>query len=120
MKHFGIILLGLLCSIPSLAQSVQSGLVLEYNGSLQKTPLSDVVITAGNAPIVTSDAEGQFSLSFRTLHAGDAIQFRRIERAGYEVMNTEALEAARVARNNDNANLLRPQDARTEGSNPNS
>ena len=80
------------------AQSVQHGQVLEYQGANPKTPLAKVHIAATNASAVQSDAEGQFTLQFRTLHAGDAIQFRRVELSGYEVMNTEALEVARVAR----------------------
>ena len=97
-----------LCMMGSLllhAQSVQQGKVLEYQGSAPKTPLAGVSIAAKGAAVVQSNAEGQFSLDFRTLHAGDAIQFRRVELNGYEVMNQEALEVARVARNNDNANL---------------
>lgn len=79
------------------AQSVQSGQVLLYHGSDAKTPLSNVSISAIGAGAVTSDSEGHFELKFRTLHAGDVIQFRRIELSGFEVMNTEALEVARVA-----------------------
>ncbi len=81
-----------------VAQSVQRGEVLEYRGTDPKTPLAEVNVVASNAGAVQSDAEGRFSLQFRTLHSGDAIQFRRIERSGYEVMNKEALEVARVAR----------------------
>lgn len=80
------------------AQSSQRGAVLEYKGAESKTPLSGVSVSASNAGSVISDEQGEFTLQFRTLHAGDAIQFRRIERSGYEVMNTEALEAARIAR----------------------
>ena len=85
-------------SVVVMGQSVQRGQVLEYQGANPKTPLAKVHIAAANASAVQSDAEGQFTLQFRTLHAGDAIQFRRVELSGYEVMNTEALEVARVAR----------------------
>ena len=90
-----------LCMMGSLllhAQSVQQGKVLEYQGSAPKTPLAGVSIAAKGAAAVQSNAEGQFSLDLRTHHAGDAIQFRRVELNGYEVMNQEALEVARVAR----------------------
>ena len=82
----------------ALSQSVQRGQVLEYQGTNPKTPLPRVHIAATNASATQSDADGHFTLQFRTLHAGDAIQFRRIELSGYEVMNSEALEVARVAR----------------------
>ena len=82
----------------ALGQSVQRGQVLEYQGTNPKTPLPRVHIAATNASATQSDADGHFTLQFRTLHAGDAIQFRRIELSGYEVMNSEALEVARVAR----------------------
>lgn len=80
------------------AQSVQPGIAMEYKGKAQKQALAGVSVTAANAGSVMSDDKGEFTLNFRTLKAGDQIQFRRIEMNGYEVMNTEALEVARVAR----------------------
>lgn len=97
LRFIGVLLL-MIVPTWGVAQSVQRGEVLEYRGTDPKTPLAKVNVVASNAGAVQSDAEGQFSLQFRTLHSGDAIQFRRIERSGYEVMNTEALEVARVAR----------------------
>lgn len=88
------------------AQSVQQGEVLLYHGKEAKTPLSGVSVSAQGAPTAMSDAEGKFVLNFRTLHAGDAIKFRRIELSGYEVMNTEALDAARVANASGEQNKL--------------
>lgn len=88
------------------AQTVQQGEVMQYRGKEAKTPLSGVSISAVGAPSVTSDAEGKFVLNFRTLHAGDAIQFRRIELSGYEVMNSEALDVAKVANNSGTDNKL--------------
>lgn len=85
-------------AITAVAQSSQPGLVQEYRGAQPKTPLPQVMVTASNAGAVMSDADGRFTLSFRTLKWGDAIQFRRIELSGYEVMNQEALDVARVAR----------------------
>ena len=92
-------LLMMACAATLMGQSVQHGQVVCYNGTQPKTPLGHVAVAASNAPSVMSDDEGAFTLSFRTLHPGDAIQFRRIELAGYEVMNREALDAARIARN---------------------
>lgn len=91
------------------AQSVQRGRVLLYHGAEAKTPLQGVTLSASGAGATISDAEGLFALSFRTLHAGDAIRFRRIELSGYEVMNTEALEGALIANQavvDDEASLL--------------
>lgn len=84
------------------AQSVQQGQVLLYHGREAKTPLAGVSVSASNAGSVISDAEGLFTLQFRTLKVGDPIQFRRIDLNGYEVMNTEALEVARIAAQSDN------------------
>ncbi len=99
MRTYLLLLVLLLCSMGTMAmaQAVQNGRVVQYNGKEGKTPLMNVSVSAVGAPAVRSDADGQFALQFRTLHAGDAIQFRRVELAGYEVMNTEALAAARVA-----------------------
>jgi len=80
------------------AQSVQQGLVFEYNGSDAKTPLPNVVIAAQNAGTAQSAADGSFTLQFRTLHAGDNIQIRRAELAGYEIMNKEVVSNFRVSR----------------------
>jgi len=84
-----------------VAQSVQKGLTLLYDGQKEKTPLANVSIAATGAPAVMSNTQGEFELNFRTLHAGDDIHFRRIELNGYEVMNQEALEVARIGRSSE-------------------
>lgn len=85
----------LLVIVPSLviAQSTQQVKVLEYNGKEQKTPLQGVSLSVQNAASAMSDAQGQLTLQFRTLKAGDAVQLRRIDLAGYEVFNQEAVDA---------------------------
>jgi len=88
------------------AQSVQVGRVLLYHGSEAKTPLSGVSVSVKDASAVMSGADGLFSLSFRTLRPGDAIQFRRVEMSGYEVMNSEALDVARVSNGNDTLSVV--------------
>ena len=105
MRTYLLLLVLLLCSMGTMAmaQAVQKGRVVQYNGKEGKTPLMKVSVSAVGAPAVRSDADGLFALQFRTLHAGDAIQFRRVELAGYEVMNTEALAAARVANTSGDA-----------------
>jgi len=84
-----------------VAQSVQKGQTLLYDGQKEKTPIANVSIAATGAAAVVSNAQGEFELNFRTLHAGDDIHFRRIELNGYEVMNQEALEVARISRGMD-------------------
>lgn len=79
-------------AVAASAQSVQKGVVMEYCGEAEKTPLSGVSVSAKGAAPVMSAEDGSFTLQFRTHHAGDAIEFRRIERLGYEVMNKEAVE----------------------------
>lgn len=85
----------LLVIVPSLviAQSTQQVKVLEYNGKEQKTPLQGVSLSVQNAASAMSDAQGQLTLQFRTLKAGDAVQLRRIDLAGYEVFNQDAVDA---------------------------
>ena len=84
------------------AQAVQQGQVLEYQGTQDKTPLPNVVIAAQNAASTQSSADGTFTLQFRTLHAGDDILMRRVERSGYEVMNPEAIQNLRITRQEAN------------------
>ena len=109
MKYWLVsaLLLSVVCTGAN-AQAVQSGRVVKYNGKEEKTPLENVNVSAVGAPAVQSAADGGFSLQFRTLHAGDAIQFRRVELSGYEVMNAEALSVARVAGTSDNAEGQEP------------
>lgn len=83
------------------SQSTQQGIVMEYHDASAKTPLGNVAISAANAGSTVSDSHGGFTLSFRTLKAGDNIQFRRIEKSGYEVMNKEAVDAMRVGKAGD-------------------
>ena len=75
-----------------MAQSEQRVLVVEYNGREQKTPLQDVEVAVTGAAQTVSDAQGQLTLRFRQLRAGDAVKVRRVDLSGYEVFNTEALE----------------------------
>lgn len=85
----------LLLFLPLLlhAQSTQQVKVLEYNGKEQKTPLAGVSLSVQNAGSTMSDAKGELTLQFRTLKAGDGVQLRRIDLAGYEVFNQEAVDA---------------------------
>ncbi len=75
-----------------LAQSEQRITVLEYNGKEGKTPLAQVGVTVLNAGSALSDDKGEATLKFRTLHAGDRVSVRRIEKAGFEIFNSQAIE----------------------------
>lgn len=74
------------------AQTVQQGVVKEYNEKAQKTPLAGVEFNVRSAGSTVSDQKGEFSLNFLTLKAGDHINVRNIQKAGYEIFNKEALE----------------------------
>ena len=77
---------------PALAQVEQRIVVSEYMGKEEKTPLSQVGVTVLNAGAALSDQNGEATLRFRTLHAGDRVTVRRIEKAGYEIFNNQAVE----------------------------
>lgn len=76
-----------------LAQSNQQVQILEYNGKEKKTPLKGVSLSVQNAATTMSDEQGTLNLQFRTLKAGDAVQVRRIDLAGYEIFNKDAVDA---------------------------
>ena len=90
--------IGSLFHLCTFAQTVQLGVVKEYNEKLSKTDLGDVEIVISNASSTTSDAHGTFMLQFRTLKPGDKVNVRRIEKLGYEIFNKEALEQWFVSR----------------------
>ena len=93
-------LISIICST-LFGQSVQDGIVLEYNGKNAKTPLANVEIVVNNAGSTVSDSNGKFTLNFRTLKPGDRITIRRIEKIGYEVFNTETVEQLVITRANE-------------------
>ena len=74
------------------AQCEQRVRVLEYNGKEQKTALANVEVVVSGAGAVASDADGNLTLRFRQLKAGDHVQLRRLDLNGYEVFNCDALE----------------------------
>lgn len=92
-NHIATALFVLSASTTSLlAQSEQRVQVVEYNGKSEKTPVQGVGVSVNNAGTTISDAEGFLTLKFRTLHAGDPIVIRKVEKAGYEIFNLEAVE----------------------------
>ncbi len=92
MKHLLTTLLCWSAVWAASAQVEQAIVVQEYNERSKKTPLAQVGVTVMNAGAAFSDANGQATLRFRTLHAGDKVSLRRIEKAGYEVFNQQAVE----------------------------
>ena len=82
-----------ICCCSLWAQSVQQVQVMEYNGREKKTPLAGVSLSVQNAGSSMSDAQGALTLQFRSLKAGDQVQVRRIDLAGYEVFNQDAVDA---------------------------
>jgi len=81
-----------LFSVEAMAQSQQQVQIVEYNGKAEKTPVQGVGLSVNNAGTTMSDAQGTLTLSFRTLHAGDPVVIRRMEKVGYEIFNLEAVE----------------------------
>ncbi len=75
-----------------LAQSQQQVVVREYRDKQQKTPLEGVSLSVQNAGSSLSDAQGQLTLQFRTLKAGDQVQVRRVDLSGYEIFNQDAVD----------------------------
>lgn len=97
-----IICLFLLSFLPLFVNSqvVQRGVVKEYNGRHEKTPLSNVSLVINNAGSTMSDNSGEFRLQFRTLKAGDKVKIEEIYKEGYELFNKDAIEQW-VISNND-------------------
>ena len=83
----------ILMMIPLLAvaQALLHGMVLEYKGSETKKPLGGVELVIQDAGTTASTNDGSFTLSFRTKQRGDAVKVIRIEKLGYEIFNTDAV-----------------------------
>lgn len=82
----------LFAAISANAQVTQKGVVKEYNEKAQKTPLAGVELNVRSANSTVSDKNGNFSLNFLTLKAGDRINVRDIKKGGFEIFNKDALE----------------------------
>lgn len=80
------------------AQVTQSGVVMEYRGQQQKTPLAQVELRVIGAGSTVSGVQGMFQLKFRTLKAGDKVAVRGIEKVGYEIFNREAVDQWHISR----------------------
>lgn len=98
LKCIAIVFMAAASALPTaFAQSKQDGIVKEYRGVKEKTPVPGVEIVVANAGQNISGKNGKFSLTFRTLKPGDRIQVTRLEKAGYEIFNKEALDNWRIA-----------------------
>jgi hypothetical protein len=84
----------------AIAQVEQRIVVSEYLGKDGKSPLPQVGVTVLNAGAALSDPNGEATLRFRTLHAGDRVTVRRIEKPGYEIFNTQAIEQWNISPQN--------------------
>ncbi len=73
-------------------QTVQRGVVREYNERAAKTPLAGVELRAAGAGSTFSGEDGEFALEFLTLEPGQRVNVRRIEKEGYVLFNKEAVE----------------------------
>lgn len=92
MRSIILYILVIIATVCANAQTVQLGVVKEYNEKAQKTPLAGVELNVRSAQSTVSDKKGDFSLNFLTLKPGEKINVRRIEKLGYEVFNKEAIE----------------------------
>lgn len=97
MKRLIFPLIVQICTTISFAQSTQNGVIKEYNDAKKKTPLAGVEIIVNNAGKNVSAKNGTFTLTFRTLKPGDKVEVRKIEKAGYEIFNKDALDTWRIA-----------------------
>ena len=88
------------------AQAKQPCIVQQYNQKNPKTPLPGVEVTVRNAGSAVSANDGTFTLTFRTLKSGDKVNLISARKAGYEVMNTPAVEQWFISRNNTPFSLL--------------
>lgn len=92
MRYYVVFLIALLFAPLMCAQTIQKGVIKEYNERSQKTPLGGVELNVRSANSTVSDKNGGFSLSFLTLKPGEKVNVRRVEKLGYEIFNKEAIE----------------------------
>ena len=80
------------CLCPAWGQTVQRGVVREYNERAAKTPLAGVELRVTGAGSTVWGKDGAFALEFLTLEPGQRVNVRRIEKEGYVLFNKEAVE----------------------------
>lgn len=99
MKHIIHAIIFLLTALSLPAQTTENGVVKEYHGKEAKTNLAGVELMVKGAPSTVSDQNGQFTLRFSTLKAGDKVDFSEIYKEGYVIFNKDALDAWRISGN---------------------
>lgn len=106
MKRHIVFLIFSMVTIVSFAQSIQNGIVKEYNDAKKKTPLAGVELVVNNAGSNVTGIDGRFTLNFRTLKPGDKIDVRKIEKTGYEIFNKDALDTWRIANDSSEFTII--------------
>ena len=90
-----------ICMLPSVccdAQCIEKGKVMQYQGKTSKVVLGGVEILAANAGSTISGVQGDFSLNFKKLKAGDRVKIMRVEKSGYILFNKEAVDQWHISR----------------------
>lgn len=95
-----------LATTTCMGQIAQMGKTLQYNGTNTKATLDGVSISAIGAPTTVSNENGDFTLNFRVLHAGDKVNIRRIEKSGFEVFNPDQLEQWNISAKGEAYNIV--------------
>lgn len=93
-------MLGVANVLGALGQATQPCIVKQYNQTNPKTPLGGVEVMVSNAGSQVSDNDGTLVLSFRTLKPGDKVKLLSAQKAGFEVMNTDAVRQWFISRDN--------------------
>ena len=93
IKRISSLLTLLVCSlmVNIQAQSVVKVRVLEYNGKEAKTPVPNVVLQVSGAGSTATNANGECVLRFGMAKAGEKVKLNKIDKAGYEIFNTGAV-----------------------------
>lgn len=93
IKRLSFLLTFLFCSfmVNVQAQSVVKVRVLEYNGKEAKTPVPNVALQVSGAGTTATNANGECLLRFRMAKAGEKVILNKIDKVGYEIFNTSAV-----------------------------
>ena len=98
-------------ALTALAQATQPCVVKQYNQKQQKTPLAGVQVEVRDAGSAASGSDGRLTLSFHTLKPGDRVPFRAATKAGYELMNKDAVEQWNISRTQEVFEIVLVQSA---------
>lgn len=93
-------------TFPLSAQVVQPCVVKRYNQKQQKTPLEDVQVIVENAGHAVSDTNGKLTLTFRTSKPGDKVTGVVVDKPGYELFNTDAVNQWFLSRHGESFEII--------------